>query len=128
MFIYINEFMASMIKSQFYYSLSEIFTVMVLLFHADIDRPCYPTLNNIIAGNAMMHSFQMLADEQFTFKPRNVAFLVGDFSVLTFAVMMHGQTNTRKDWIFRLTYASVGIVAFQLFFADVNSTSAFGSK
>jgi hypothetical protein len=114
-----------MLWSQVFYSIGEIFTALVLLFNADRTRRCNTMLNNIIVGNALLHAVQMLADEKLVFNARNIAFLIGDISVFGFGTLMEGQSNSNRDWLIRCSFTFIGMITFQLFFADSHSMSIF---
>jgi hypothetical protein len=124
-FVYINEFIRSMLWSQVFFSIGEVFVALAILFYANVNQPTNVHLNNATIGSALFHAFQMLADEKFALVPRNLAFLIGDLSVVVYFSYMKNQTNTRKDWMIRSFYVAFGTLVFQLFLADTHSASIF---
>jgi len=126
-FIYINEFMTSMLRSQLFFSAGEIFSTFVLLYHANRNNSIHKLLLNIAAGNAIFHIVQMFADEQKNLiVPRNIVFLIGDISILLFVVSLT-SFKERRPWTIRVFIAMCEFGLFQLFFGDTHSFSLFSS-
>jgi hypothetical protein len=146
-FIYINEFRPTMLSSQLYFTLSEIFVVFVLVAHSSRD---YININLLLVGcgTAFSHLLQNLMDEFFgNTEPnhlRNIFLGAGDVAgmICIFHILrtsssssssssnslnLSKENSIQQVWKRRirivLYVALIEMICFQILFADSASFS-----
>lgn len=126
---YLNDRFFAMYNSQLYFSLSELISVVVLIFHVSEKQVVVRKMGVVLGAIALAHGVQLLMDENFLINGsnwvssgRNMFMFVGDCANLFVAGRLGSGARYWK-WI---CVGAVGqIVIFQILFADFASFKIF---
>ncbi|KAI8901318.1 hypothetical protein BC833DRAFT_157740 [Globomyces pollinis-pini] len=122
---YLNDRYYPMFYSQIYFSVTEIFSMMVMALHVNSKNQKYPYLLLMVGGTALCHALQLGLDESlmnFDWRIilRNCLLMIGDVFT-TFSTWNLIGKSIRRKGVYFILICICEIILFQLLFADFAS-------